>query len=587
MADPKVGEMLLHDFIVPALFDGKYRLDVSTSVLVDGQPQPLDNRLAFFDVEGPRFTLAPAEIAGMFPPKNGHGPFDEAIPHVALGRRTLPWERPFSAARASVDGTPVNAGGTPIPWMALLVFEDGECTIEVKQKIGDKLPADVVTRLGVPVDTLVDTVTAKRELVSDLMPAYEELALLTHVRQVNVDDRELSAGDSDGFFAVTMANRVPQRGCKYRCCLVSIEERTDIVPEKPPAPDEGFHIVDTLALAGDLVVGYAANYGDLPGGRPFGVEEAIVRGTAASGPGVVTRGVDVLSGLAVRPVKGVLTEPGVLLQSQSLILLTTWTFECEGTASFRALMQGLDVGMIGKPHDGGPQITDTGHLRVDSLNRAGAPETNFYRGPLVPTPLTRDPNGPYHSADQARRAAPDVGAEDVSYACAFEVGRLLAAADARLAQELMRWRRGAYTRSVKVDSFKRLRDFAHIVELIDDRLPLAAFFATQAVTRMAKGCGPIADPSRLTSLTAAPGFNVDLVRQTFALDSIDQAQTLLGAGNTLLGNVVVAPAIAAQPTDTLDSVLRDTAGIKRLHDMRARMLDNVKTQLKDFGRIIR
>ena len=586
MADPKVGEMLLHDYIVPALFQGKYRLDVSTPVSIDGTPQPLANRLAFFDVEGPRFTLAPADIAGMFPPKNGHGPFDEAIPHVALGRRTLPWERPFSAARASVEGTPVNAGGTPIPWMALLVFEDGECTIEVKQNIGDKLPADVVARLGVPADTLVDTVTAKRELIVDMMPAYEELALLTHVRQVNVDDRELSAGDSDGFFAVMMANRVPQRGRKYRCCLVSVEERTDIVPEKPPAPDAGFHIVDTLALADDLIVGYAANYSDLPGGRPFVAEEAIAGPTIAPGPGGVTRGADVLSGLVVRPVKGVLTEPGVLLQSQALILLTTWTFECEGTASFRALMQGLDVGMMGKPHDGGPEITDTGHLRVDSLNRAGAPETNFYRGPLVPTPLTRDPNGPYHSADQARRAAPDVGAEDVSYACAFEVGRLLAAADARLAQELMRWRRTAYTRSVKADTFKRLRDFAHIVELIDDRLPLAAFFATQAVTRMAKGCAPIADPSQLTMLTAAPGFNVDLVRQSFALDSIDQAHALLGAGRTLLNEAVDLPAVAALPADTLDSVLRDAAGIKRLNDMRARMLDNVKAQLKDLGRIV-
>ncbi len=589
MADPKVGEMLLHDFIVPALFDGRYRLDVSTSVLVDGQPQPLGNRLAFFDVEGPRFTLAPAEIGGVFPPKNGHGPFDEAIPHVALGRRTLPWERPFSAARASVDGTPVNAGGTPIPWMALLVFEDGECTIELKQKIGDRLPPDIVTRLSVPADTLVDTVTAKRELIVDMMPAYEELALLTHVRQVNVDDRELSAGDSDGFFAVIMANRVPQRGRRYRCCLVSIEERTDIVPEKPPAPDEGFHIVDTLAISGDLVVGSAARYADLPGSRPFGGGEAIARTAAAAqapGVGVVTRSASALSGLVVRPVKGVLTDRGVLLQSQSLILLAAWTFECEGTASFRALMQGLDVGMIGTPHDGGPQITDTGHIRVDSLNRAGAPETDFYRGPLVPTPLTRDPNGPYHSADQARRAAPDVGAEDVSYACAFEVGRLLAAADARLAQELMRWRRTAYTRSAKADAFKRLRDFAHIVELIDDRLPLAAFFATRAVTRMANGCGPIADPSRLTMLTAAPGLNADLVRQMFALETIDQAHALLGAGHTLLGNVVDPAAGATLPADTLESVLRDTAGLKRLHDMRARMLDNVKTQLKDFGRIV-
>lgn len=93
MADPKVGEMLLHDYIMPPLYDGRYRLDVSTRVTVDGQPKPLENKLAYFDVDGPRFTLAAPEVAGVFPPRNGHGPFDEAIPHIALGRRTLPWEQ--------------------------------------------------------------------------------------------------------------------------------------------------------------------------------------------------------------------------------------------------------------------------------------------------------------------------------------------------------------------------------------------------------------------------------------------------------------------------------------------------------------
>src|SRR6185503_286843 len=230
MASPKVGEMRLHDYILPPLSAGRYRLQVETEVKVDGAAQPLDDQQAYFDIDGPRFALAPTEVAGLFPPRNGHGPFDEAIPHLALGRRTLPWERPFAAARITVDNTPLNMNGTPIPWMALLVFEDSECVVEVKQKIGVKLPAAVVTRLGVPTDLLVDTVTAERGLVRDLMPAYEELALLAHVREVNVDDRELAAGDSDGYFAVIMGNRIPQRGKKYRCCLVSIEERTDIVP---------------------------------------------------------------------------------------------------------------------------------------------------------------------------------------------------------------------------------------------------------------------------------------------------------------------------------------------------------------------
>jgi hypothetical protein len=586
MADPKIGEMLLHDFILPPLYDGKYRLDVSTGVTVAGSDRPLEHKIAYFDVEGPRFTLAAPEVAGMFPPRNGHGPFDEAIPHVALGRRTLPWERPFSTARTSVDGTPLNAGGTPIPWMALLVFEDGECTVETKQKIGDKLPADVVARLGVPPDQLVDTVTATRDLVIDMMPAYEELALLTHVRQVNVDDRELAAGDSDGYFAVVMSNRLPQRTRKYRCCLVSIEERTDLVPELPPAPDQGFHIGDILALAGDLQIEYPAGGDPPPGTRVDLAMPSAMAAATTTGPAPAAAATALVEARSKTPLPVRIQAPHIRLQQASLVLLTTWSFECEGTASFRALMQSLDVGMIGTPHDGGPEILDTGHLRVDSLNRLGAPETVFYRGPLVGTPLSRDPNGPYHSADQARRVAPDVGAEDVSYACAFEVGRLLAAADARLAQELMRWRRGAFQRSALSNSRRLIQDHLRIVALIDDHLPLAAFFATKAVSRMAAGCGLLADPGDLAKLAGAPGFKADWVRQAFALDTVDHARALLGTGDPLLAGTVAAPPPALGAIETLDAVLRDTVGLARLQDLRGKMLDNVKTQLAQFGRIV-
>src|SRR6185503_17177591 len=163
--------MVLHDYIEPPLRAGRYRLDVSTGVKVDGDDQPLDGQQAYFNIDGPRFGLAPGDMAGLFPPRNGHGPFDESIPHVALGRRTLPWERLFAAANPVFEGI-------PIPWLALLMFEDGECTAEVRQPIGAKLPADVVTRLGVPADLLIDTVTAESRLVRDLMPSYEELTLL-------------------------------------------------------------------------------------------------------------------------------------------------------------------------------------------------------------------------------------------------------------------------------------------------------------------------------------------------------------------------------------------------------------------------
>jgi len=563
MASPKVGEMRLHDYILPPLSAGRYRLQVETEVKVDGAAQPLDDQQAYFDIDGPRFALAPTEVAGLFPPRNGHGPFDEAIPHLALGRRTLPWERPFAAARITVDNTPLNMNGTPIPWMALLVFEDSECVVEVKQKIGVKLPAAVVTRLGVPTDLLVDTVTAERGLVRDLMPAYEELALLAHVREVNVDDRELAAGDSDGYFAVIMGNRIPQRGKKYRCCLVSIEERTDIVPAVAPA--------------------WATSLPDPPavGGLFFENADELFN---TAGTRKETQYVDKQAKLGGKFGTGIVKGPKAqVVQFDSLVLLHTWTFECEGVASFRAIMQSVDVGMMGKPSNGGPQLTDTGHLRVDMIDRAGAPERVFYRGPLAPHPLTRDVNGPYHSADQARRVAPDVGAEDISYACAFEVGRLLAAADARLAQELMRWRRGAYQRSLRIDTTRFVRDWVNIAEVIDPFWPLATVFSTGILKHLVRGSGPLVNPFDLEKLSGTPGFDPAQLQRVYGLASQDEARVLLGLGDGLLSNPVTEPDSPIQVVETLDDVLRDSVTLQQLDEFRADTIENVAEMLRGLG----
>src|SRR5262249_12261418 len=133
--------------------------------------------------------------------------------------------------------------------------------------------------------------------------------------------------------------------------------------------------------------------------------------------------------------------------------LFSWQFTCEGDGTFFNLMQNLDVGMIGKvKNPGEPALTDTAHLRMTLHDRGGSTESTFYRGPLVPFELTRVTLGPYHSADHGRRATPEAGVGDISYAAAFEVGRLLAAADARLAQELMRWRRQAFKQSARAST---------------------------------------------------------------------------------------------------------------------------------------
>ena len=131
------------------------------------------------------------------------------------------------------DGQPQTYG--PAPWLALLLFEEGEYALNHNVPLQNAVPADVYQRLNPPAGITCDTVQASLGLVSSFLPSLEELTLLAHVRQVNVDDRELNSGSSDGWFSVVMSNRLPAPGAKYRACLVSLEERTDLVSANPPA----------------------------------------------------------------------------------------------------------------------------------------------------------------------------------------------------------------------------------------------------------------------------------------------------------------------------------------------------------------
>lgn len=560
MADPPPGSMYLYDAMTPPLLAGAYGLTATAEArLGDSQGTRTIPDARYFTVDAPRFTLPPGEVVGTYPPRNGHGPFHDSIPQVVLGRRTLPWERVMDSTHRLPQPTrpaplqaPQPAGA--VPWLALLLFEEGECTLLPQQPLTQVVPADVYDRLGRPAGIFCDAVEARADLVAEIMPSLDELQLLTHVRQVNVDDRELAAGDSDGWFAVVMGNRLPRNGYKYTVCLVSVEERTDLVPADPPA---NFEDVDESI--------WTATTGNV-GLERFDLEaEQIHKGQSSVGR-IAAADVPASAGFEL-----VFVEPVV-----RLVCLTSWRFECPTTgATFRELTRGLDVAMVGVTAETGrPVVTDTGHTPVTVHDRGGASEVSWYRGPFVPYALTRDVLGPYHSADQCRRVTPETGAEDVSYAAAFEIGRLLAAADRRLAVELARWRRGAYARSTQRD----------VVTLFDREMPsvliddLRAYLdeaivpvvTNSLIPRVTGFLGPLADRYGIDLVTAAPGLDPGLVQVAWRLPSLDLTRAVLGAGSTPVGGAGRTAIDLDVPAGltTLAEVLADKAGPQRLEAAR-------------------
>jgi len=585
---PPQGEMYLFDSITPPLEDGSYSVTASTNVTYAGN-NPSFSQQYYFDIVGPRFTVPQAMVAGTYPPANSHGTYQNFLPHIVLNRRTLPWERSIAPLAQMPQPAPDPAGVPPlqgpVPWVALLVFQDGEYTFKTNVPLEQAVPAPVFQSLGSPANVTCDAVMVPLTLVASIMPSVEELELLAHVRWVNVDDKELNTSGGDGYFSVVVANRLPQAGGQYRAFLVSLEGRTDLVTANPPpATTTGAPVAaaSKIAAARVLTDAEAATSPASP---------APTSPAAPTGTGTRNAAIDTSFTLTQAPVHFF---PGTIqgldtfmpYQAQaSLVVLTSWQFTCEGPGPFRNLMQNLDDAMFGTVQNTGhPPLTDTGHLPVTLNDRLGASEQVWYRGPLVPWQLSRDTLGPYHAADQCRRVTPETGAEDISYGAAFEIGRLLGAADPRFAQALMRWRRESYRQSARastINAFNALVPLGLTGKLAQDlHTPVAPLAAAAAVNSVVQSAPPIADAHGLVQVQNQQGLQAAQVAQAWNL-SAAAATTLLNGTGGALGAAIPTHAQTARPDASLSTVAADTSGLDRLTAARTQAIQNATVILEE------
>ena len=233
----------------------------------------------------------------------------------------------------------------------------------------------------------------------------------------------------------------------------SAEINAEIVTDDQAAPD-----VTRAAAGGSLTNNAGAQVGVIQGASA-GIEHAAA--AYAVGPAAVSlvRADDTrearqwLSGTSMTELGGLAGHFGVvpLIQRLRFPVLTSWDFVCSGDGGFEALMKNLESGMLGTEGTEvdlalRPEIAVTGHIGLSHRTRRGEQARSWYRGPLVPQPTIRVEPSPddatlpiAHAGDQLRRVVPD-GREDVSLACAFEIGRLLALSKPGLVGALMEWR---------------------------------------------------------------------------------------------------------------------------------------------------
>ena len=476
---PGIGQFVLHSIANPPLKAGDYTLHGHA----DTAGGPTADYEGHIRVTSPRYALPPDQILSTFPPANSQGAYETRLPQIVLKRRTLPWERSTAP------------GDTTTPWLALIVVAEGEATLS-----GDVPVAQCVTP-GVTLDGPSDVATGTylsitQTVVNKIFPTKQDVPLLCHVREVDINDTELANGDDDGFLAVVMANRLPQYDrtndapVRYLACLINLEGQLDALP--PPQPPFNLEFLATakvfdyrtlevapLADTDRTVMGGAmtlAANNAAPAAPARAAKPAAGRANQSTSLNWATTTAKVEkaaltspAGEASRVVRDVMLE-GYRGDLSNIVftekiyrfpVLAHWSFTVNGSGGFDSLMEGLDVGLLGttpRPAEvpagapppppaprPAPEFTETGHVGLPHLTRRGEAVRAWYRGPLSSHPTTRDQvdaDGRFPFAnvsDQLRRIVPD-GREDLSLAGAFEIGRLLALSQPSVVRALLAWR---------------------------------------------------------------------------------------------------------------------------------------------------
>jgi hypothetical protein len=438
------------------------------------------------------------------------------------------------------------------------------------------------------------------DLFKDIVPMESEIPLLTHVRQVNTEDKELMGMDDDGWFAVVVGNRLPEPGKKYEACLVSLEGTRSFLPTDTEAveftaadlnrprtadfvdkierwqgqvmvddPQWGQEEINQVLL--DHMQGTDSVYQwTSTGSTPISqVKSRAASGTArAADTGAAKQqflkgGATSVSGYK-KPAKAsawseIITDKAVgtarpgkvglhfLIPKVRLFLLAQWSFECREGGDFESIMQALPknggVAMLGMPPSlaqtpGGTGAAvwraalDTGHVPLQHLTRDGEQTIAWYRGPLTPVGISRETDGPYHSADQARRLDPATGLENLGYAAAFEIGRLMALGDPHFALDLMHWRRDGRL-SLDTALFNRIfaQRLVHQVVALPELLnPRAMLLMPRILTGLtAQSCSTLMQTGKLGLLRDPTG----LMSVRDRLPGLDASQVALAKGLNL------------------------------------------------------
>lgn len=460
----------------PLINSGKYTISVNHSVSLLNQNDAIlsDATDKTIYVAGERFSILSKDIFGCFPPPGNTGDYSYVLPHITLTRSTLPWER-------ISGGTDSKSHEKRIPWMWLFIYDDNDIAAgfvksPAMQKLSDvffidlqengpsKSPSTQIPLFVEPGNTIKNS--ANEIVLSDLpvnviqlnldwlkqnnvFPSTDELEWLTCVRKNNIEG-------VDSEYAICIANRLPNRGVNSYACLLSLEGRlTDIGGQNAfyvqgvnqnftsfvSLTSWNFSCLDSNCY--QLTAQGFAKLDQLSATLPAPLITAL---KTTSLPGLYTSKEDFLAALTTAMASSL---PGGLGNNSTQV---TQCFEVPDH-TFQGMLKRLSSDSIGyaslvKPGSDNATLTLNQYLTRGAtalphhLN-TGSKTISWYKGPFSPSNAqsTETLPLPVLSSEQLLRFDSTLNMLDVSYAAAWELGRMLTVSNKAVSMDMYTWKR--------------------------------------------------------------------------------------------------------------------------------------------------
>ena len=148
-----------------------------------------------------------------------------------------------------------------------------------------------------------------------------------------------------------------------------------------------------------------------------------------------------------------------------LVSLKSWSFSClpDQPYTFEELVNNLSVRTLRLPsstHAEAEKYLKRGYAHLPHRIRQGSKTVSWYRSPLSRRANSQTITDSIKDADQLLRYHEDIGMLDVSYASAYELGRLLALDSEEVSTALYRWKRAKKRkqRQQAIEDDERQRD---------------------------------------------------------------------------------------------------------------------------------